>query len=61
MVASRLMAVVLTLALFVVAAAVAAAAAAAAAATSAAGLSTHDSYGLKLDRAVVVIVVAAIG
>lgn len=60
------MAVVLTLTVVAVtaavdAAAVAAAAAAAAAATSAAGLSTQDSYGLKLDRAVVVIVVAAIG
>lgn len=34
------------------------AAAAAAAATSAAGRTTHDSYGLKLDRAVVVTAVA---
>jgi len=45
MVASRLIDVALV---------VAAAAAAAAAATSAAGRRTHDSYGLKLDRAVVV-------
>lgn len=30
-------------------------------ATSAAGRTTHDSYGLKLERAVVVMVVAATG
>jgi len=35
--------------------------AAAAAATSAAGRSTHDSYGLKLDLAVVVTVVIGVG
>jgi hypothetical protein len=52
MVASRLIDVAL---------AVAAAAAAAAAATSAAGRNTHDSYGLKLDRAVVVTVVIGAG
>lgn len=46
MVASRLIDVALAVA--------AEAAAAAAAATSAAGRRTHDSYGLKLDRAVVV-------
>lgn len=54
-VASKLMAVA------VAAEAAEAAAAAAAAATSAAGRTTHDSYGLKLDRAVVVTAATATG
>lgn len=52
MVASRLIDVALV---------VPAAVAVAAAATSAAGRNTHDSYGLKLDRAVVVTVVIGAG
>lgn len=51
MVASKLMAVAVA----------AEAAAAAAAATSAAGRTTHDSYGLKLDRAVLVMAATATG
>lgn len=58
MVVSRLMAVDVA---DVAAAAAAAVAAAAAAATSAAGRTTHDSYGLKLDRAVFGIAAMGIG